>query len=402
MALRSNKTKGRVIVVGGGFGGATCAKYLRRLAPAVRVTLVEPNLRYLTCPMSNAVLAGMRSLESLVQDYALLRQSHGVGVLPSTVISIDPVKRRVMTQAGTPLGYDRLVVAPGVDFRWGKPEGYDETQSWIMPHAWKAGEQTTLLRRQLEAMPEHGVVAISVPPAPFRCPPGPYERASLIAHYLKAHKPRAKLLILDANDQFSKQGLFLEAWKALYPGLIEWLPASAGGALQRVDGRAMTLHTELDEHRVAVANVIPSQQAGQIARDSGLADATGWCPVNPASFESTRVPGVHVIGDACIANPMPKSATSANSQAKTCALAIAAFLRGEPPPEPSLFNVCYSLAAPDYGISISGVYRVQGNAIVAVEGAGGLSPIAAAGDTRAREAEYAMGWYDSIVQDSFG
>src|SRR5690606_14249702 len=232
----------------------------------------------------------------------------------------------------TALPYDRLVLAPGVDRLFDALEGYDEAAAEIMPHAWKAGAQTELLRRQLEAMEDGGVVAIVAPANPYRCPPGPYERACLIAHYLKQEKPRSKILILDTKDQFSKRPLFEEAWAELYPGMIEWVPMSAGGNVIRVEPETMSIETDFERHEVDVANVIPPQSAGAIARAAGVADPTGWCPVDPGTFESTLVPSVHVLGDACFAGAMPKSAFSANAQAKVAALAIDAMLRDEAPP----------------------------------------------------------------------
>jgi sulfide dehydrogenase [flavocytochrome c] flavoprotein subunit len=258
------------------------------------------------------------------------------------------------------------------------------------------------LRAQLEAMDDGGVVAIAVPEPPFRCPPGPYERGSLIAHYLKTAKPRSKLLILDASDSFSKQDLFTAAWRELYPDLIEWVPRSQGGQVIRVDPAAMVLHTDFDEVEVAVANVIPPQQAADIARAAGLDEGRGWCAINGRTFESTVHPGVHLLGDAILAGAMPKSGFSANSQAKACAAAIAALLRDWPPPEPALINTCYSLVAPDYGISIGGVYQVEDGEIVAIKDAGGLSPQEADRAFRQREAEYARSSYANITADMFG
>jgi len=400
-AVRAGGEQGRVVIAGGGFAGATCSRYLRRVAPALHVTLVDPGERYVTCPMSNWVMDGLRGVEDLTLRRDALAAA-GVEIIQDAVVEIDGNRRRARLRGGKWLDYDRMVVAPGVQLTWGTPEGYDEPAAERMPHAWLAGPQTALLRRQLEAMDDGGVVVISVPAAPFRCPPGPYERASLIAHYLRQHKPASKVLVLDGNDKFSKQELFEEAWRMLYPGMIQWVPITEDGAVTRVDPAAMTLHTHLEGHVAAVANVIPAQRAGQLAIDAGLADKSGWCPVDPHTFESRHMPGVHVIGDAAIANPMPKSASAANSQAKNCALAIRALLRGEVPGEPSLHNTCYSLVAPDYAISINGIYRLEEGRIVAVEGSGGVSPLAAGEEFRAREAEYNQGWYDSIVADSFG
>ncbi|HET6519270.1 MAG TPA: FCSD flavin-binding domain-containing protein [Geminicoccaceae bacterium] len=392
----------RVVVVGGGFGGATCAKYLRRTDPGIAVTLVEPAERFVTCPFSNAVLGGLRDLDSITFGYDGLRERHGVEVVRDTAVEVDPAARTVTLRDGGTLPYDRLVLSPGIELRWGALEGYDEPAAEDMPHAWKAGPQTALLRRQLEAMDDGGVVAIVVPEAPYRCPPGPYERASLIAHYLKTQKPRSKLLVLDAKDGFSKQGLFTSAWEELYPGLLEWVSGSLGGRVVRVDPKAMTLHTDFDEYEVAVANVIPPQRAAAVARSANLDEAKGWCAVDGRTFESVVHAGVHLLGDAILAGAMPKSAFSANNQAKACAAAIAALLRGEPPPEPALINTCYSLVAPDYGISIAGVYRIdEGGGIVEVEGAGGLSPQEADAGFRRLEADYARSWYANVTADGF-
>jgi sulfide dehydrogenase [flavocytochrome c] flavoprotein chain len=259
-----------------------------------------------------------------------------------------------------------------------------------------------LLRHQLEAMRDGGVVVIAVPANPYRCPPGPYERASLIAHYLKTKKPKSKLLILDAKDAFSKQKLFQNSWAALYPGLIEWVALSAGGKVTAVDAAAMTLTTDFATHKADVANVIPAQKAGQIAELAGVADRTGWCPIDPVSFASTLQPNIHVIGDAAIAGAMPKSALSANAQAKVCAAAVAVLLAGGTPIPPKLINTCYSLVAPDYGISVAGVYHPVDGKLLDVEGAGGTSPLDAPAAARALEASLAAGWFRTITGEVFG
>lgn len=399
------KAAPRVVVVGGGFGGATCAKYLRIYDPGLSVTLVEQNATYITCPGSNWMLGGLRKIEDLTQNYRALRSKHGVNVVHDRVTGVDPGKRQVTLASGKTIEYDRLVMSPGIDFHWDAIEGYDEAASQVMPHAWKAGPQTLLLQKQLHAMPNGGTVIISPPPMPFRCPPGPPERASMIAHYLKTHKPRSKVLILDAKDGFSKQGLFLDAWKTLYPGMIEWVPGSKGGLVDHVDARTGNVYTDggVTAHKASVVNIIPPQRAGQIATATGLANDSGWCPVNQHTFESTLVPGIHVIGDAAVAGALPKSGHTANNIGKMTAAAIVSLFRGTQPPLPSHVNTCYSLAGPQYGISVAAVYRLgEDGQLAGIKGAGGLSPAEAPPLQRSQEAGYAQGWYDSITADSFG
>lgn len=393
------RAKGRVVVIGGGFGGATAARYLRQFDPGIEVTLVEKNRSYYTCPFSNTVLGGINDIAFIRHDYRQLRTVHGVQVVHDTVESLDPEARTVRLRSGKRLPFDRAIVSPGISLQWNAIEGYDEAAAERMPHAWMAGDQTRLLRRQLEAMPDGGTFVMAVPANPFRCPPGPYERASLIAHYFKQTKPRSKLIILDAKDKFSKQGLFQQAWnERLYPGIIEWVPLSEGGEVVRVDPGKGMLYTDFAEYKAAAANVIPPQRAARLAIDADLADESGWCPVDQRSFESTRHRGVHVIGDSCLAGAMPKSGYAANSQGKVCAAAVAAALNGEPTPEPSWINTCYSLLSPDLGISVAAVYRLRDGVITEVEG-GGVSPDL----SRAREeAEYARGWYRNITAEMFG
>lgn len=393
----SAEERGRVVVVGGGFGGATAARRLAALGHAV--TLVERSPVYVSCPFSNTVLGGFGELDALRFGHEGLRAA-GVEVVVDAAQGVDPVARRVERASGSPLPYDRLVLAPGVDLRFDALPGYDAAAAEIMPHAWKAGPQTALLRRQLEAMEDGGVVAIVAPANPYRCPPGPYERASLIAWRLSRTKPRSKVLILDAKDAFSKQSLFEEAWAALYPGMIEWVPLSMGGSVVEVDPATMTLRTDFFEHKVAVANVIPPQKAAALAEAAGVADATGWAPVSAETLESTRVPGVHVLGDACFAGAMPKSAFSANAQAKVCADAIDALLRGDAPPRAKTINTCYSLAAPDYGFTVAGVYEPEAGRFAEV--AGGVSPLGAGAEVRAAEAAYARSWFATITREAFG
>jgi sulfide dehydrogenase [flavocytochrome c] flavoprotein chain len=393
--------KAHIVVLGGGFAGATCARALRRANPRFDVTLVEPNPIFTACPFSNAVIAGLRDIEAQRFGYDATRND-GVAVVAEQATAVDAQTRRVTLRGGGTLDYDRLVLAPGIAIRWDALPGYDEAAAAVMPHAWLAGDQTLLLRRQLQAMADGGTVVITAPANPFRCPPGPYERASLIAYYLKKAKPRSKLVVLDAKDNFSKQRLFQTAWQQLYPELIEWVPLSSGGKVVSVDAKTRTLVTDFAAYKADVANVIPPQRAPAIAQIAGVADGTGWCPIDPVTFESRLQRDIHVIGDAAIAGAMPKSAFAANAEAKVCAVAIAALLQGETPPPPKLINTCYSLVAPDYGISIAGVYHPAGGQLADVEGAGGISPIDAPADFRALEAAYAEAWFSTITSETFG
>jgi sulfide dehydrogenase [flavocytochrome c] flavoprotein subunit len=400
IVAQAGKAAGRVVIVGGGFGGASCAKYLSRMAPGVEVTLVERDTNFITCPFSNAVIGGLYDIDFITQGYDALRGEHGVNVIHDSATGVDPGAKTVGLAGGSTLQYDRLVISPGIDIQWGAIEGYDEAASEAMPHAWKAGPQTLTLRQQLEDMPDGGVVIIAAPRNPFRCPPGPYERASLIAHYLKQAKPRSKILIYDAKDKFSKQPLFQQGWKALYPGMIEWISESDGGAIEGVDVKAMTVHPTFgDPQKADVINVIPPQKAGAIAHAAGITSDGGWCPVDQRTFESSVHKDIHVIGDAAIANPMPKSGFAASSQGKVCAAALAASLSEQEMPDPSFINTCYSLVGPEYGISVAAVYRMAEEGIFAVEGAGGVSPADATDAFRRQEASYTVGWYQSITSD---
>ncbi|MCR0982772.1 NAD(P)/FAD-dependent oxidoreductase [Roseomonas populi] len=396
----------RLLVIGGGFGGATAASYARREHPWLDVTLVEQRTRYITCPYANRVLAGDLSLADITHEYDGLR-ARGVRVIHDRAIHHDPVARRVRLGGGEVLSYDRLILSPGIALRYDALDGYDEAAAERMPHAWIAadGAQLSLLRRQLEAMPDGGVVGVVIPANPYRCPPGPYERISLIAGYLSRHKPRSKILALDAKDAFSKQSLFQDAWRALYPGMIEWVSAANDGRVVRVDPGAMELETEFGtRHRVDVANVIPPQSAAAIATDAGLADGTGWVPVNSQTLESRTAPGVHVVGDAMFPGPMPKSGFLANSEAKAAVAAAAALLRGEAPPASVFVNTCYSHVGPDYAISVANIFRAAAGSqsFVEVPGSGGTSPRGDLPEQRRLEALYADGWYASITRDMFG
>jgi sulfide dehydrogenase [flavocytochrome c] flavoprotein chain len=394
-------TAPRVVVIGGGFAGATAARYLKKATPAINVTLVETNPTFTACPFSNGVIAGLRELRAQQFGYDKLK-ADGLALVQQAATAVDGQAKSVTLSDGTRLPYDRLVMAPGIDLRWDGLPGYTEAASEIMPHAWKAGEQTLLLRRQLEAMEDGGTVFIVAPANPFRCPPGPYERASLIAHYLKTRKPKSKVIILDAKDAFSKQRLFQNAWKELYPDHLEWVSLSQGGKVNSVDAATKTLVTDFSNHKATVANVIPPQRAGAIAIAAGAADRSGWCPVDATTFESKLVPNIHVVGDAAIMGAMPKSAFSANAQAKACATAVATLLDGKTPGEPRLINTCYSLIAPDYGITVAGVYKPTNGVLADIQGAGGVSPADAPRSARALEAQFADGWFKTITGEVFG
>lgn len=399
MPAIAQSVRRRVVVIGGGFAGAMAARAL--VAHGLETILIEPNRIYTACPLSNAVIGGFRAIHEQEFGYEHIT-AKGVQWIAQAAQSIDASKKEVTCADGAKLTYDRLIVAPGIDLRFDALPGYSAQAAEIMPHAWKAGAQTLVLRQQLEALRDGGRIGMVIPANPYRCPPGPYERASLIAHYLKTHKPRSKILLLDAKDSFSKQKLFQSAWERLYPGMIEWVSLSKGGKVIEIDPSSRTLVTEFGRETVDVANVIPPQRAGLIAQQTGLTDRTGWCPVNPETFESTLIPDVHVIGDAAIMGAMPKSAFAAHTQAQTCAAQIAALFQGRPTVRAKLINACYSLLAPDEAISVTGVYQPRDGRLVDVEGSGGVSAADASADDRALEARYGLDWFALITRQTYG
>jgi sulfide dehydrogenase [flavocytochrome c] flavoprotein chain len=394
-AQSKRATRATVLIVGGGFAGSACALRLRQLNPALQVTLVDPDEMYTTCPMSNAALVGQRGLNSLrVSRRGLARR--GVKYLKDSVVSIDPRARRAQLAGGGELGYDKLVVASGIRFLWGHPAGYTEAASLRMPHAWQAGAQTQILAAQLRALPHGGVVAISVPAGPMRCPPGPFERASLMAAHLTRAKRRCKILIFDANNRFPRQDEFSDAWQSLYPGMIEWISVVNGGAVQRVDPARMVLLSASGEQRVDIANIIPPQAPGAVAVQLGLASDHGWCPVKPLTFESTLIEHTYVIGDACIADPMPKAASAACSQAQQCAASIVASLAGHELESAALESVCFSALSFDTALSIHAQFRANTGGIEQ------LPPTPAATLGSSAEAVEAEEWYRRTVRLAFG
>jgi sulfide dehydrogenase [flavocytochrome c] flavoprotein subunit len=390
------KSGKRVVVIGGGYGGTIAAKYIRMMDKSIEVVLIERNDHFVSCPFSNLYLGGlMKDLAPLTIKYDKLAANHGIKVVQAEVTGIDPAAKSVTTSKGT-LAYDRLVVSPGIEFRTDEIKGYDASTPDIMPHAWKAGPQTILLRKQLEAMKPGGNVIISIPLAPFRCPPGPYERASMIAMYLKQHKPGSKVIVLDANpDIVSKKGLFLKGWKKHYESIIDYRPAKK---VTEIDVKNMAVLIEgLEEVKGDVINLIPAQKAGHIAHVAGLVgEDKKWCPVNPTTFESKLHKDIHVIGDSSIAGAMPKSGYSANSEAKVCATNIVALMNGKEITEMSAINTCYSYLSAKEAVSVTGVYKVNAEKQV-IEGVPGS--VAVSPDLSEAEAIYAESWLRNILTE---
>lgn len=391
----------QVVVVGGGAGGATVAHLLKRRNPAVKIALVEPQRQYTTCFFSNLFIGGFRSFESLTHTYAGL-SALGIDVVPDRASDVNTSRRTVTLETGSMITYDRLVLAPGIDLKYESIEGYSPSAAEVMPHAWQAGQQTVLLRRQLEAVPSGGLVVVAVPNNPYRCPPGPYERISMMAHHLITHRWKCKIIVLDAKREFSKQAVFLDNWSRLYKDMIELhLTTDLDDfSVSRVDPRTMTVETKNGMRVQAnLVNVIPPQQAGQIAHRAGCAEGD-WCPVDPESFASRKVPNVYVLGDASIAADMPKSAFAANSQAKVVVNAIEAELLGKPRFPARYRNVCWSMISEGNSAKVGANYRPAGSKLVASDGF-----ISSPEDTmaiRMQTHEESLGWYSGIVADIFG
>ncbi|MGH8674983.1 MAG: NAD(P)/FAD-dependent oxidoreductase [Burkholderiales bacterium] len=389
--------KGRAVVIGGGFGGATAAKYIRSWDPAIEVVLVERESAFVSCPISNLVLAGYSTMQEIGHAYDGLRR-HGVQVVQDEAVAVDAAKRTVRLARGGDLAYDRLVVSPGIDFTFGEVAGYEAAMATgRVLHAWKAGAQTVALRRQLEQMKDGGVYVLSIPVAPYRCPPGPYERASMVAAYFKEAKPRSKVLILDANpDVTSKAGLFKAAWKDLYGPIIEYRGNSKAVG---VDAKSMSVRLEVEDVKGDVLNVVPPHGAGDIARKAGLVTTNNrWCDVDWRTMESKAVKGVHVLGDATLSAPaMPKSGSMANNHAKIAAAAIVELLNGRAPAPVQIINTCYSFVSQKEAIRVSSVHQwdaTQGT-LIAVKGSGGVS--AARSEA---EGTFAWNWAKTIWADS--
>lgn len=399
------RSEAKVVVVGGGAGGATVAGALKALSPALEVTLVEANAKYTSCFFSNAYIGGFYKLAGLTHDYAGLSAA-GVTVVHDRAGTIDTAKKTVVLNSGKTLSYDRLVVAPGIDFKWSSIEGYSEEVAKTMPHAWRGGDQAFTLRQQLEKMDDGGTVVISAPKLPYRCPPGPYERACVIANYLKQSKPKSKLVILDAKMTFTKQSAFQDAFDRYYKDIIELHLSNDidDFTVSRVDPHDGEIRTIAGLNiKAAVANIIPPQTAGSIAMQSGLTDPE-WCPVDPESFASTKVDGVYVLGDSAIANEMPKSAFSAHSQGLAVAARIAAELESRRPEAGRYRNTCWSIVAPDDAIKIGADYAAG----TLPGGKAGLLPsnafVSKPGESAAeRKAVFdeAFAWYPTLISQIF-
>ena len=392
-ATTSTPSKARVVVIGGGYGGATAAKYVRMWDPSIDVVLVERDAQFVSCPISNLVLAGYTTLQEISRGYDGLRR-HGVQVVQDEAIAIDAAKKTVRLARGGEISYERLVVSPGIDFLFEEVQGFEAAmKAGTALHAWKAGAQTVALRRQLEAMPDGGVYVLSVPTQPYRCPPGPYERASMVAAYFKQHKPRSKVLVLDANpDVTSKGGLFKRAWSELYQGILEFRGNQKVVAVERG-----AVRTDFDTIRGDVINVVPPHRAGDIAQKAGLITTNNrWCDVDWSTMESKAVKGVHVLGDATLsASGMPKSGSMANNHAKIAAAAIVEQLNGRKPEPVKIINTCYSFVSEKEAIRVSSVHQWDGATLQPVKGAGGVS--AARSEA---EANYAWNWARTIWADS--
>ena len=399
-SMEATGATARVVVIGGGFSGATAARYIRLWAPDIAVTLVERNTEFISCPMSNLVLGGNARIEDLTFGYDGLRR-HGVRVLRDDAAAVDPGTRQVRLASGTVLQYDRLIVAPGIDFLPDAIPGLKsaEAQSKVL-HAWKAGPQTVALKKQLEAMRDGGVYVLHIPLAPYRCPPGPYERVCQVADYFKRAKPRSKIIVLDSNpDITSKKGLFLQSWNGIYKGMIDYRPNSE---LEDVDARGMTVKLTFDNVKGDVLNVVPPHRAGDIALKTGLITANQrWCNIDWLTCESDAVKGIHVLGDATQSAPgMPKSGSMANQHGKISAAAVVALLKGQPVfRNPAIMNACYSMVDGRSAMHVTSIHKYDPaqKTMVPVKGAGGVSPKASE-----LEGTYAWGWARNIWADALG
>lgn len=396
------QAKPRVVVIGGGAGGATAAKYIAKDSQgAIEVVLVEPKEAFVTCFHSNLYLGGFKTFEEITHKYDKLVSNYGIKHVRQMASAIDRDKKQVVLADGTRLDYAKVVVSPGIDLKYDSVPGWGKEHEEVMPHAWVAGPQTQLLRKQLEGVKDGGTIVMIAPPNPYRCPPGPYERVSMMAHSLKtAGKTKAKIIVLDPKETFSKQGLFQQGWERHYPGMVEWLGPKVHDGIKSVDPKTMTVTTGFETYKdCALVNVIPAQMAGKIARDAGLANASGYCPIDAETMRSTLDPNVYVLGDASIAGDMPKSGFSANSQAKVAALMIRGELTQSRTFPARYANTCWSLIAPDDTVKVGGTYGPKPDKITATETF--VSKTDENAEYRKQVQSENMGWYAGIVADMF-
>ena len=399
MVRAAGHGKPRVVVVGGGAGGATAARYIAKDSKgAVDVTLIEPTRTYYTCFFSNLYLGGFKEIEDIGHSYGTLAAS-GVNVVHDWAVGVDRGAKTVSLAGGATLGYDKLILSPGIDFVDGAVQGWDLSAQNAMPHAYKAGSQTELLKAQLMAMPKGGTFAMVAPPNPYRCPPGPYERISMIAHFLKANNPTAKIIVADPKPKFSKMALFQEGWADHYDGMIDWIGEEFGGGDVSVDPGAMTVTISGEETKVDVCNVIPAMKAGRIADIAGVTDGK-WAPVNAADMSTKADPDVYVLGDASQQGDMPKSGFSANSQAKVCANAVRGALTGSKVFPARFSNTCWSLIDTNDGVKVGATYEATPEKIAKVDGF--ISKTGESSDVRKATYEESEGWYAGITEDMFG
>ena len=394
--------KPRVVVVGGGAGGATAAKYIAKDSDgAIDVTLIEDSDTFTTCFFSNLYLGGFRDFSSITHGYDELVSKYGINKVTGMAMSVDRAAKTVTMADGATIPYDRLVLSPGIDLIYDSVPGYSEAAAEIAPHAWKAGAQTELLKAKLDALSNGQNIVMVAPPNPYRCPPGPYERVSMMAHVLKSKGfTDSKIIIIDPKEKFSKQALFQEGWQKHYTGMVEWYGPDVHGGIQSIDANAGTVETDLDTFAGALLNVIPAQRAGAIAISAGVANENGFCPVDATSMRSTMDEAIYVIGDASIAGDMPKSGFSANSQAKVAAMNIRSDLTSSTAFPAKFSNTCWSLIETDDGVKVGAQYEPQDGKITSVGSF--ISQTGEDADLRKATYEESIGWYDGIVADMFG